>query len=183
MRPVVLAVGFCFIAGALEAQGSGGEAAARRGVWLSLGAGLGSHGVGCDDCVGAGREQGLTTSFQLGAALSPRVTLGADLVAWVKPLNEPGRGEYAFFGALMGELQVYPVPRKGLFLLGGGGYIVDVVNDDLVLDTPGIVLGIGYDIRTGRRLSLTPQLKYLRTVDGGNLTSSLYQFGISATWR
>jgi hypothetical protein len=159
------------------------EAPIRQGFWFSLGAGLGSHGVSCDNCIGAVRETGFATSFRVGGTLSPQVTLGADLSGWVKPLNDPGRGEYAFMGALMGEVQLYLKPESGLFILAGGGYVIDVVDDDLVLDTPGIVLGGGYDIRAGRGFSITPYMKYFRTIDGGNLTSSLYQFGLAATWH
>jgi hypothetical protein len=139
--------------------------------------------VSCETCIGAVRETGFTTSFRVGGTLSPQVTLGADLSGWVKPLDDPGRGKYAFMGALMGEAQLYFKPESGLFLLAGGGYVIDVVDDDLVLDTPGIVVGGGYDIRTGGGFSVTPYMKYFRTVDGGNLTSSLYQFGLAATWH
>jgi hypothetical protein len=159
------------------------EATTRQGFWFSLGGGVGSHGVSCETCIGWVRETGFTTSFRVGGTLSPQVTLGADLSAWVKPLDDPGRGEYAFMGALMGEAQLYFKPQSGLFLLAGGGYVVDVVDDDLVLDTPAIVVGGGYDIRTGRGFSITPYMKYFRTVDGGNLTSTLYQFGLAATWH
>jgi hypothetical protein len=155
----------------------------RQGFWFSLGGGVGSHGVSCETCIGGAEETGFTTSFRVGGTLSPQVTLAADLSAWVKPLDDPGRGEYAFMGALMGEAQLYFKPESGLFVLAGGGYVVDVVDDDLVLDTPGIVLGGGYDIRTGRSFSITPYMKYFRTVDGGNLTSTLYQFGLAATWH
>jgi len=187
MRLFPLALGFSLIGGSLPAQEDAvagpTDAPVRQGIWGSLGAGFGSHGVSCYDCIGAVREGGFTTSFRLGGTIGPHATLGVDLIAWVKPLDDPGRGEYAFLGALMGELQFYPVARQGFFLLGGGGYIVDVVDDDLVLDSPGIALGIGYDLRTGGGFSLTPQLRYLRTIDGGSLTSSLYQLGIALTWH
>lgn len=179
LRYLLSAFGLLLLAPSVSAQ----EAPVRQGFWLSVGAGVGSHGVSCESCIGAVRETGLATSFRLGGTLTSQVTLGVDLMAWVKPLNDPGRGEYAFLGALMGEVQFYPLRESGLFLLGGGGYVVDVVDDDLVMDTPGIVVGAGFDIRTGRGFSITPLFKYLRTVDGGNLTGSLYQVGISATWH
>ena len=187
MRLPVLVAGLSLIGSVLLAQEAAtalpSEASVRRGFWFSLGAGIGSRGVSCYDCIGFQREQGFTTSFRMGGTLSPKVTLGIDLVGWVKPLDDPGRGEYTVFASLMGEAQFYPLAGQGLFLTGGGGYIVDVVDDDLVLDAPGMVLGIGYDIRTGRRFSWTPQFRYLRTLDGGNLTSSLYQGVIAATWH
>jgi hypothetical protein len=182
MRCSILLAGLAFLATSSVAAAQ--DAPLRRGFWLSLGAGIGSHGVSCGSCIGGTpREGGVTTTFRAGGALSPRVSLGVDLAAWLKPLDDPGRGEYAFLGALMGEAQLYLKPESGLFLLGGAGYIVDVVDDDLVLDTPGIVLGTGIDIPLGRGgFSITPHLKYFRTVDGGNLTSSLYQFVLAATW-
>ena len=179
-RILPLVIG-CLLLAPFSAHGQ--DAPARQGFWFSLGGGVGSHGVSCESCIGSVRETGFTTSFRVGGTFSPQVTLGADLSAWVKPLDDPGRGEYAFMGALMGEAQLYLKPGSGLFLLAGGGYVVDVVDDDLVLDTPGIVVGGGYDIRTGRGFSITPTFKYFRTLDGGNLTSSLYQFGLSATWH
>ena len=180
VRFTILFAGF-FLLSTTSAKAQ--EAPARQGFWLSLGAGLGSHGVSCESCIGAVRESGLSTSFRLGGTISSQATLGVDLTAWVKPLDDPGRGEYAFMGALLGEVQLYLMPESGLFLLAGGGYVIDVVDDDLVLDTPGIVLGGGYDIRSGRGVSITPYIKYFRTVDGGNLTSTLYQFGLAATWH
>lgn len=179
-RLVLVAVGLPLLAlNPAKAQ----DVPMRQGFWLSLGAGVGSHRVSCESCIGSVHETGASPTFRFGGTLSPQVTLGVDLTAWVKPLDDPGRGEYAFLGSLMGEAQLYLKPESGLFLLAGGGYVVDVVDDDLVLDTPGIVLGGGYDIRTGRGFSITPYMKYFRTLDGGNLTSTLYQFGLAATWH
>jgi hypothetical protein len=183
MRLLLLATGFSVIAAAAPAQESPAPGVDRRGFWFSLGAGLGSRGLSCYDCIGLQREQGLTTTFRLGGTLSSQVTMGVNLVGWIKPLNDPGRGKYGVFSALMGVAQVYPFARYGFFVQGGGGYVVDVVEDDLVLDSPGMQLGIGFDVPAGRGFSFTPQINYLRTIDGGNLVSSLYQFGIAATWH
>lgn len=187
MRSFFLIVGFSLIAVTASAQQVVAPAApdmpARAGFWFSLGAGVGSRGLSCDNCIGAERELGFSTTFRVGATVSPQVTLGINLVGWIKPLDDPGRGEYGFFTALMGMAQVYPFRQRGFFVQGGGGYIIDVVDDDLVLDSPGIILGLGYDLRMRKGFSLTPQINYLRTLDGGNLVSNLYQLGIAATWH
>ena len=187
MRLLAIATGLVLLATSAVAQEAAGpdqaEHHARKGIWFSLGAGLGSRGISCEFCVGVPREEGFSTSFRVGGVVSPTVTLGAALTGWITKLSEPLGGSYSVFSALMGVVQVYPSRLAGFFVQGGGGYIVDVLDDETVIDSPGLTLGLGYDIRVGRNFSLTPHINYLRTLDGGVYNSDLYQFGVAATWH
>jgi hypothetical protein len=183
MRSLILPIALLSLAQVAVAQEEAVTAPpARQGFWFSLGAGLGSRGLSCDFCVGNEREGGFATNFKFGGAVGPNVTLAASLTGWITRHPESRGGRYGVFSSLMGVVQVYPMTDAGLFFQGGGGYIVDVIDDESVIDSPGITLGVGYDLRVGRNFSLTPQVNYLRTIDG-NLVSSLYQFGLAATWH
>jgi hypothetical protein len=183
MRLLLLAAGLSLFASPISAQEGAAERQERQGFWVSLGAGMGSRGLSCDFCTGGHRQSGLATSFRVGGTLSPQVTVGANLVGWIKALSPAEGGSYGVFTALMGTLQVYPITRSGFFFQGGGGFIVDVVNSETVVEGPGMILGVGFDIPAGKGFSLTPQINYLRTIGGGNEVTSLYQFGIAATWH
>lgn len=159
------------------------EHRARQGFWASVGAGLGSRGLSCEFCMGSQREEGFATNFRIGGTLNRSVNLGASLTAWITKHPASRGGSYGVFTSLMGVAQVYPVSRAGFYFQGGGGYIVDVIDDESVNEGPGITFGIGYDARVGRNLSITPHVNYLRTIDGDQGTSDLYQFGVAVTWH
>jgi hypothetical protein len=177
MRRLLLAFGFLLLGPTVHAQEQ------RQGFWFSVGAGIGSRRLECTACVGSTGETGFAVNIRMGGTPGPQVTLGAALTGWYKSDNRSSGKRFALFSALMGIVQVYPVRGNGFFLQGGPGYIVDVVDDDLVIDAVGMTVGAGYDIRLKPGFSITPQLNYLRTLDSGALTTSLVQVGVAATWH
>lgn len=183
---LLIAVGFCLIAcsaSAQEASQQGSDDPERHGFWFSAGAGIGSRGLSCTECIGSQRERGFSGNLRLGGTVSPQLTFGANIIGWVRTNSEPSGGRHAVFGALMGVAQYYPVKRSGLYVQGGGGYVVDVVDEEAVIHGVGMTVGLGFDVRVGESFSLTPQFNYVRTLDRGAITSSLYQLGVAVSWH
>ena len=136
----------------------------RDGFWFGLGLGYGSAGTSadCDDC-GGDRESGLTGFFKLGGTLSPKVLLGAETNVWFKDEDDVT----LTLGSVTGTVTFYPQAQGGVFLKGGVGFsIVDWsttigATDFSVSKTGwGVMAGIGYDVRIGSNLSLTPSINY-----------------------
>lgn len=136
---------FTSTAGAQHAQ-------TRQGFWFNVGLGAGS--LGCDDC--GSRTNGLSGQLSLGGTITPRLLLGAGTNGWTK--NEDG--VTVTMGSLAALVRFYPSTTGGFYLTGGLG----VATIDLGVDGYGsasdtgvsALLGIGYDIRVGQNVSLTP---------------------------
>lgn len=137
-----------FLASVVEAQ----RPQTRQGFWFNIGMGAGS--LGCDDC--ATRVNGLSGQLSLGGTLSPRLLLGAGTNGWTKTED----GVTLTMGSLAALVRFYPSATGGFYLTGGLG----IATLDLGLGSYGsasdtgvsAVLGIGYDIRVGQNVSLTP---------------------------
>jgi len=124
----------------------------RRGFWFSGGLGYGS--LGCEDC--GSREGGLSGGIQLGGTLSQKVLLGGATSGWAK---EEG-GVTLTVGTLVAMVRFYPSSTGGFFLLGGLGVgsiyaKVDGFGEDTETGA-GALLGLGWDLRVGDNVSLTP---------------------------
>ena len=124
----------------------------REGFWFSGGLGYGS--LGCQDC--SGRESGLSGGVSIGGTLSQKVLLGAGTTGWTKSEN----GATLTAGTLTALIRFYPSAEGGFFLLGGlglGRVNLNVSGFGSASETgAGAVLGLGYDIRVGENVSLTP---------------------------
>jgi hypothetical protein len=148
----------------------------RRGFWFSGGLGYGS--LGCDDCTG--REGGLTGGLQLGGSISQKVLLGGGTAGWTK--SEGGVTLTA--GTLVALIRFYPSATGGFFLLGGLGIgSIHVEVDGFGSDTEtgaGALLGLGYDIRVGENVSLTPFWNGF-AARTSNADANVGQLGLSIT--
>jgi hypothetical protein len=115
----------------------GGHPQTREGFWFNAGLGIGS--LGCEDC--GERENGL----------SGGVLLGVGTTGWAKS----EAGETLTVGTLDARLRFYPARKSGFFVTGGLGLgaIRFAGESEYGL---GLVLGVGWDIRVGRNVSLTP---------------------------
>ncbi|HRP07441.1 MAG TPA: outer membrane beta-barrel protein [Gemmatimonadales bacterium] len=123
----------------------------RSGFWLNLGLGIGSYG--CDGC--DGRESGGTAAIALGATLSQKVVIGGGVNVWTKEVN----GVDLTAGAVTALIRFYPSATGGFFLLGGLGLASEEASASGVSISEsgtGAVLGLGYDIRVGSNISITP---------------------------
>ena len=117
----------------------------RDGFWFNAGMGYGS--AGCNDCLF--RVDGFSGGLSLGGTISPRVLLGVGTSGFYRAeLGET-------MGTLDARLRFYPSLTSGFFVTGGFG--LGHVSDGY--DTvwgPGAVVGLGWDVRVGRNVSLTP---------------------------
>jgi hypothetical protein len=148
----------------------------RRGFWISGGLGYGS--LGCEDC--GGREGGLSGGLQLGGSLSQKVLLGGGTSGWTKDEG----GVTLTVGTLVALIRFYPSSTGGFFLLGGLGLgtvyaKVDGFGDDTETGG-GALLGLGYDLRVGDNVSLTPFWNGF-AVRTENTDANVGQIGLSLT--
>lgn len=124
----------------------------RQGFWFHGGLGYGS--LGCEDC--GEREGGLSGGLALGGTVNNKLLLGAGTTGWTK--SEDGVTLTA--GTLTALLRFYPSAALGFYILAGLGLgSIDIAVGGLgdASETgAGAVLGLGYDIRIGRNVSLTP---------------------------
>jgi hypothetical protein len=131
-----------------RAQPVDGPASPRQGFWFNVGLGLGT--LGCEDCVD--RTNGLSGGLSLGGTLGNHVLLGVGTSGFSKNVD----GDLLTVGTLDARVRVYPVRRSGFFLTGGVGVGTLSYGDDDAELGLGLILGVGWDIRVGRNVSLTP---------------------------
>ena len=151
----------------------------RHGFWFNVGFGYGT--LGCQDC--NGREGGFSGGLALGGTLSDKVMLGVATNGWTK--TEGGATLTA--GTVTAALRFYPSRTGGFFLLGGLGLgTLDAGVDAGAFQVSasetgaGALIGLGYDIRVARNLSLTPFWNGLgMTFDGGDVNVGQIGFGLT----
>ena len=166
-----------FLAAAAVFLGVGSSAAwaqhpqTRQGFWIGFGFGAGSARGDCEGCdFDAG--SGATGYLKLGGKLSPRLLLGADVTGWMGKATDASLGTAdVTVGFVSAAVYWYPSPSSGLFLKGGLGSFMltgDVnTGERLESASAALVLGLGYDIRVGRMLSLSPVLTFAGSGKGG----------------
>lgn len=133
----------------------------REGFWFQGGLGAGGLKVSCD-ILGAVEcpdktEAGGIARIALGGRLSPAIHLGGSLDLWAK-----SEGEITVsYGSTSLLVMVYPVRTSGFWLNFGTGYSLyteDAPGAQFEVESISFVSGLGYDIRVGPMLSLTPFL-------------------------
>jgi hypothetical protein len=148
----------------------------RRGFWINGGLGYGS--LGCEDC--GGREGGLSGGLQLGGSVSQKVLLGGATTGWVKDFGDAT----LTVGTVVALIRFYPSSTGGFFLLAGLGLgsISASVNGfgDNTETGAGALLGLGYDLRVGSNVSLTPFWNGF-AVRTENSDANVGQLGLSLT--
>lgn len=149
---------------------------ARKGFWLNLGLGWGS--LGCEDC--DSREGGFSGGLALGGSISQKVLLGGGTNGWYKSED----GTTLTVGVLTAQVRFYPSATGGFFLLGGLGVgTISVDTDFYGSDSEtgaAALLGLGYDIRIGKNVSLTPFWNGFATTTS-NSDANVGQIGFGVT--
>jgi hypothetical protein len=100
----------------------------REGFWIGFGFGAGSARETCDGC-GDTTVTGFTGFLKIGGTVTPKLLLAGDVHSGFFVKGGVGFADYEF--------------RDGANVTGTG---------------PGAILGLGYDIRVGGNLSITPTL-------------------------
>jgi hypothetical protein len=155
------------------------HAQTRDGFWLSGGMGYGSLGLGCEGCADVGREGGLSGYAKLGGTLRQNILLGVEMNGWTKSEG----GATISMGNFSGAAYWYPMATQGLFVKAGAGYSILAVDDGFGSANDsgfGLLGGVGYDVRVGRNLSITPVANWFRGgFEGGS--ANVLQFGRGVT--
>jgi hypothetical protein len=155
------------------------QAQTRQGFWVGGGMGYGSLGLSCDGCADVGREGGLSMYAKLGGTLRQNILLGVETNGWTKS----EAGGRVTMGNLSGAAYWYPMPTQGLFIKAGAGYSILTVDDGISTADDsgfGVLGGVGYDVRVGRNLSITPVANWFRGgFDGGS--ANVLQLGVGVT--
>jgi hypothetical protein len=152
------------------------EERSRQGFWFNVGAGFGS--LGCEDC--SGRDGSYSGGLALGGAVSQKVVLGVGTNGWYKSDN----GVTVSAGTLTALIRFYPSSTGGFFLLGGigaGTVHLDAGIFGSATETGGgALVGLGYDIRVGKNISLTPYWNGF-AAKTSNFDANVGQIGLGLT--
>ena len=154
------------------------DAPERKGFWIAFGAGYGSAQAECDQCVSEGRVGSFNGTLRLGGTLGSHWLLGWESSGWLQNNSTSWLSDAYAPGRTLGTSTVvalyYPSSSAGFFVKGGLGLsyaglpprtFCDV-GDFCELDSGangvgfGVTGGLGYDVRIGRRMSLTPEISF-----------------------
>lgn len=145
----------------------------RQGFWIGFGLGGGQASVDCGQgaCTGVDPATGGSGYLRLGGRLNNRWLLGGESNSWVGEIEDAaGDPSDVVAGFLTATAYFYPNPASGLFIKGGLGFYSftaqDTNGDEATSSAPAIVLGVGYDIRVGRMISITPVLTIVQSGAG-----------------
>jgi hypothetical protein len=134
---------------------------------------MGFGTLGCEDCIS--REDGLSGGLSLGSVVTDRVLLGIGTTGFAKEVA----GEILSVGTLDARVRFYPVRTSGFFLNGGVGLGSLSYAGDSEFGV-GMMLGLGWDIRVGKNVSLTPFWNGF-AMSNANADANVGQLGIGFT--
>lgn len=123
----------------------------RAGFWWN--GGLGYSTIGCDGCTR--RQNSLAIAMAAGGTVSRKVLFGASIDAATR--SESGARQIV--ATVLARLRFYPSLTSGFFLTAGVGLgMLSAEGTDANRRDTGTaaLLGLGYDIRVGPNVSLTP---------------------------
>ena len=144
----------------------------RSGFFIGLGLGYGALSIeGAPES-----EGGLSGMIRLGGALSQKVLLGVETNTWTKSES----GATLTFSTFTAAIQFYPSATGGFFLTGGFGYGVFSLTGFDSQSGAALLLGLGYDIRVGGNISISPFLNgFASSIN--SVTVSAGQLGVALT--
>ncbi|MEO6066698.1 MAG: outer membrane beta-barrel protein [Gemmatimonadales bacterium] len=129
----------------------------RSGLYAGFGLGPAHLNYQCDGCPEAGAAFATHAVVRVGTVVSPHFSVGVDLDFWRRQGNTDG--------AITPRLTAtwYPALASGGFLTAGVGisqfHGVGYADGPTERGSgPGAAIGVGYDLRIDRELSLTPAL-------------------------
>jgi hypothetical protein len=124
----------------------------RSGFWFNAGFGYGS--LGCDTCAGE-RANGGSGGISMGGTVTDRLLLGGGTTGWYRSED----GVWLSAGTFDVRVRFYPGRTSGFFLNGGAGLgSVSIGTGPTAISETGLgaMVGLGWDLRVGRNVSLTP---------------------------
>jgi hypothetical protein len=163
MRAVIL-IATLLACGRFAPAQATGRPNTRQGFWIGFGLGDGSAQRDCTYLCGSDRISGASGYVRAGGTLTPKVLLGGEANVW-------RHGDFGsdFVGAALLVVMWYPSPTGASYLkvgLGGMRYSRSRPTADhtgLSATAPTASLGVGYEVRVGRGVSLVPWVEVLAT--------------------
>jgi Autotransporter beta-domain len=151
----------------------------REGFWISGGLGYGSLDTECEGCESE-RVSGVTALLAMGGTPGAGFLVGGELEGWAREVDGVDRT----FGHLSGVVYWYPQSSAGFFVKGGAGVATLGADAGPAGDfsESGFAVhgGVGYDVRVGRNLSLTPAAGvFWSSLDAGD--THVLHVGLSVT--
>jgi outer membrane protein with beta-barrel domain len=131
----------------------------RDGFWIGFGLGYGTANVRCDICGSGPRKDGITGFVKVGGTPRRNLLIGGAVNAWSHSDGSVAES----MTNVTASVYLYPDVNSGLFVTGGLGFANYHVNSDPSFNGTGwgFTGGVGYDIRVGRDVSLTPVVNYM----------------------
>jgi hypothetical protein len=173
-RTLIVASNIALAPALVDAQD---RAQTRAGFWFNGGLGLGS--AGCEHC--DSRSESVLATLGVGGTLSSHVLLGASIDGWSR-----GNGAFPVNGivTVLARVRWYPSAPSGFFLTAGAGLgAVKGESTDIASSFEsgtGALVGMGYDMRIGTNVSLTPFANGVMAKSEGS-TYNLWSIGFSIT--
>lgn len=204
MRPIIYSFMLAGLATVLGADAATAQrrrgledvtpASDRHGFWLSGGLGYGEESFKFsgdpDYSNGLGAP---TVSLRLGGTVNPWLRLGGEATVWWDTFfDEPsGVNITESLASFLAIGQIYPIQRAGLFLKVGGGLGrtgADPQFGPEISETGfAAVGGIGYDLKVGRKVWLTPSIDLYRhwftERNEPTLNERLIHIGVAITFQ
>ena len=148
----------------------------REGFWFSAGMGYGS--LSCFDC--DGYANGFSGGLALGGTINEKLLLGVGTTGWYRSQD----GVWLNVSTLDARLRFYPSIRSGFYINGGLGLgTISLGMSGLGSESEtgvGLMLGVGWDIRIARNVSLSPFWNG-SAVRTANADASFGQLGLGIT--
>jgi hypothetical protein len=178
--PLLAAVVAALLPAPLAAQ-AGDSLHAHRGFWIGVGVGTGRAQLDCQ--AGCGAPTPVPSTWKGGPGLGYQIALGGTprhnflLGGEIGGVTRLHATHDATVVWAMFVSQVYPVPRRGLFVragLGiGGATLTDEslgITSDAPVESTGAAVqaGVGYDVRVGGRFALSPMAQYVTVLADGS---------------
>ena len=152
----------------------------RTGFWFN--AGLGAGNADCELCANT-RVGGIVGVLAVGGTLSQKFVLGASATVWIRHETDITQT----LGALNAVLGYYPFPRIPLHLQMGLGFSARAIKTATPTGSAtntdngtAAIIGVAYDFRVARNVSLTPFASALG-VDFSGQGTGLSQVGLGIT--
>lgn len=139
---------------------------------------MGWGSASCQGCLS--RWGGLSGGLSLGGTITDRFLLGVGTSGWYKSEN----GYTVNGGTFDTRIRFYPSATSGFFLTGGLGlgHLTESLDGFVSVTEYGVgaLFGLGWDIRVGRNVSLTPFYNGF-AVQTANADGNVAQIGLGVT--
>lgn len=145
---------------------SGRNSSRREGFFAAIGIGGGSESFDANDGLGWSDDKGGAVGYiKVGGTVSQSLLLGAEANGWAARYQRQGYDRS--LGSLMFIAQWYPAREGDFWLRGGLGWARDNLsiygtssNINSHENGTALAVGLGYDFRVARNVSITPSLDF-----------------------